>query len=177
MEKVKTFMRQCRAGQTTNDAIIQRMRFKCWITKATHTHTHRTCTRTHSGFVIFICCFSTATVVTWTRLCATLYVHCLSCSEAPSFPASQESPRILWNHKVHPRVYKSPILVPIRKYINPFYSLPFYFLKILFNIIFSSTPRSSKWALLACFLHTKTCMYHFSSSACHINFPSFLLNT
>ena len=41
-----------------------------------HTHTHR---HTHTQ----ICnnySFSTATVVTWTRLIITLHVHCLSCS-------------------------------------------------------------------------------------------------
>ena len=28
------------AGQATDDNIIRRMRFACWITKATDTHTH-----------------------------------------------------------------------------------------------------------------------------------------
>jgi hypothetical protein len=28
------------AGQATDKNIIRRMRFACWITKATHTHTH-----------------------------------------------------------------------------------------------------------------------------------------
>ena len=28
----------CRAGQTTDDNIIRRLRFACWVTKVTHTH-------------------------------------------------------------------------------------------------------------------------------------------
>jgi hypothetical protein len=56
------------ARQATYDNIIQRMRFACWITKATDTL--RMC-NTY--------CFSTATTVTRTLLNVTLYVHCLSC--------------------------------------------------------------------------------------------------
>jgi hypothetical protein len=44
-----------RASEATDDNIIWRMRFACWITKATDTH---------SEYVIL----STATVVTRTRL-------------------------------------------------------------------------------------------------------------
>jgi hypothetical protein len=54
------------ARQVTDDNIIGRMRFACWITKATDT--------------LRICntyCFFTATMVTRTRLNITLYVHCL----------------------------------------------------------------------------------------------------
>ena len=54
------------ARQPTDDNIIRRMRFECWIPKAADTHTHN-----YS--------FSTATMVTRTRLNITLYVHCLSC--------------------------------------------------------------------------------------------------
>ena len=56
--EVVPFMRQCGkkyggAGEATDDNIIWRMRFACWITKATHTHS--------------ICnayCFCTAAMVT-----------------------------------------------------------------------------------------------------------------
>ena len=47
---------------------IWRMRYACWITKATHTYTLRMC-NTY--------CFSTATMRK--RRNVTLYVHCLSC--------------------------------------------------------------------------------------------------
>jgi hypothetical protein len=57
------------ARQVTDDNIILFMRFACWITKATDTH---------SEYVILIA-FHTATMVTWTRLNVTLYVHPLSC--------------------------------------------------------------------------------------------------
>jgi hypothetical protein len=56
------------ASQATGDNVIRRMRFACWITKATNTF--RIC---HNF------CFSRATLVTRTRLNVTLYVHCLSC--------------------------------------------------------------------------------------------------
>ena len=42
----------------------------------------RACARKHTLTHIEIsnpCCFSTATMVSWTRLIVTLYVHCLSC--------------------------------------------------------------------------------------------------
>jgi hypothetical protein len=56
-----------RARQATEDNIIRRMRFACWITKATNT--------------LRICntdCFNTVTMVMRTRLNVTLYVHWLS---------------------------------------------------------------------------------------------------
>jgi hypothetical protein len=36
-----------------------------------HTHMHRQ--------ICSICCYITATMVSWTRLSVTLYTHCLSC--------------------------------------------------------------------------------------------------
>ena len=39
----------CSTGQATDDNIIRRMHFACWITKATDTHTH-----THSEYVILV---------------------------------------------------------------------------------------------------------------------------
>jgi hypothetical protein len=41
------------AGQATDDNIIRRMRFACWIKEATHTHTHtHTHYNTHTEYVI-----------------------------------------------------------------------------------------------------------------------------
>jgi uncharacterized membrane protein len=48
-----------------DDNIIRRMRFACWVTKVADTHTLILCNAY---------CFSTATVVTRTRLNVTLYV-------------------------------------------------------------------------------------------------------
>jgi hypothetical protein len=54
------------ARQATDDNTIRRMRFACWVTKATDIH------------IIFnTYFFSTATIVTRMRLNITLYVHCL----------------------------------------------------------------------------------------------------
>jgi hypothetical protein len=52
------------ARQATGDNIIRRMRFACWINKATDTH---------SEYVYM------ATMVTQKHLSVRLYVYCLSC--------------------------------------------------------------------------------------------------
>jgi hypothetical protein len=75
----------------TNDLTIWRIRVACWISKATctyaHAHAHApgySHARTHAQACAHrpICntyCVSTATMVSWTRLIVTSYVHCLSC--------------------------------------------------------------------------------------------------
>ena len=75
----------------TSDVTIWRIRVACWINKAicTYAHAHAHApeyphTRTHTQACTHtpICntyCFSTATMVTRTRLIVTLYVHCLYC--------------------------------------------------------------------------------------------------
>jgi len=49
--------------------------------------------------------------------------------------ASQESPRLLWNPKVHYHVEKRPSLVPILSQMNPFHTFLTCFPKIHSNII------------------------------------------
>jgi hypothetical protein len=66
-----------KAGKTTDNDIIRRMRFPCWITKATDT------LREYNTY-----CFSTATMVTRTRLTVTLYVHRMSCYLQPQVQTS-----------------------------------------------------------------------------------------
>ena len=56
--------------------------------------------------------------------------------EANWSSAGQEIPRILWN----------PPSVPILSHSNPVH-ISFHFLKIHFNIILPSMPRSSNWSL------------------------------
>jgi hypothetical protein len=59
----------CTAGQATDDNIIRRMHFACWITKATDTH---------SEYVIRIA-FPWQQWLCKCVLMLRLYVHCLSC--------------------------------------------------------------------------------------------------
>jgi hypothetical protein len=67
-------------------------------------------------------------------------------SEANSRSASQ-IPRVLCNAKVHYRVDNSPPPFPVLSKMNPFHIRKPNFLKVSFNIIFSSTPMSSEWSL------------------------------
>jgi len=63
-----------------------------------------------------------------------------------SHSASEETPYLLWNQKVHYRVNNSPPLAHILSQTNPVHKIPPYFPKIYSNIIIPSTPRSSKWS-------------------------------
>jgi len=70
--------------------------------------------------------------------------------EAHNFSASQEVIRLLWNPKVHYRVYKSwPVVLPEPDEFSPHSSL--FFLQIHSNIIVPSTPRSWSGHFPSCF--------------------------
>jgi hypothetical protein len=65
--------------------------------------------------------------------------------ESTSFAAIQDFTNILWNTKVHCRVHKNSLLVPIMCQINPVHTTPSYLSKIHFNVIHEPTSRFSYW--------------------------------
>ena len=73
--------------------------------------------------------------------------------EANWFAASQETPRISRNPKVHYRTHKRPPPVPILGQSNPLHIPTSHLLEIHPNIIYQSTPRSPQWSLSLRFPH------------------------
>jgi hypothetical protein len=63
--------------------------------------------------------------------------------QSPSWEATQEISRILWKPKVHYRIHKSLLPVPILSQIDSLCP-PFNLSKIHFHIILPSTPGSSE---------------------------------
>jgi hypothetical protein len=74
---------------------------------------------------------------------------------------------------VYHRAHNSPSLVPILSHVKPLHTLPPYFLKIHFNIILPSMPRTSEWCVPFRLTIRSEMRTQFSSShACYIPGPS-----
>jgi len=92
--------------------------------------------------------------------------------EADSFRRRQHglsqsrNPRILWNPKVHYRIYKRPPPVPILCRIKPVHEIPSRSFKPYFNITLPSTLRSSKGSFPIMSLIQSTCLVHAFSLIC-----------
>jgi len=93
-----------------------------------------------------------------------------SSCEVNLFSASQKIPRILWKPKVYYRVYKSRHLsFSWARSIQP--TSPSHFQNIHLNIIFSSTPGSSKRSLSLRFSHQNPICNFPLPLTCHMPCP------
>jgi hypothetical protein len=90
--------------------------------------------------------------------------------EAASCAATQELPSILWNPKVHYRVYKSPPLFPILSQISPVRTIPSY----LRSILILSNPYVFVFLVVSFLLAFPPISYVHSSSphSCYMLFQS-----
>ena len=105
------------------------------------------------SFAMFICSQLTYSI---NYLVTSLLTY--SRDQSPSwevnwFPASQETPHIVWNPKVYYPIYKWPPLVPVLSEINPVDAPQFFFQKIHLNISIKLTSGSSKCSLSLRFPH------------------------
>ena len=105
------------------------------------------------------------------------YLLTYSMVQSPSWEAnwsaaSQETPRISRNPKVHYRTHKRPTSVSILGQPNPVHIPTSHFLEIHPNIIRPSTPRSPQWAPSLRFPHQDPVHPPLLTHTCHMPSPS-----
>ena len=87
-----------------------------------------------------------------------------SSRQAKSFSASEASPRVVWNPRVHYRVHKSPPLLPFLSQINPHH----------IRYILTLSASKHRYSKLSPFSDFPTKIpYTFLSLACHMPRPSY----
>ena len=94
--------------------------------------------------------------------------------EPNRFSASQEILHILWNPKVHYRIYKCSSPVPILSQLHPVHTSTSYFLKIHLKIQSSHLPLGLPSGLFPSGLPTKT-LYTPLLSSIHATFPAHVI--
>ena len=94
-------------------------------------------------------------------------------TEAKRSSVSQEIPTFYGYRSVYYRIYHSPPPVSISNQINSVHA-PTPFLKNYFNIILTSTHRSSKRSLSVRSSHQKSVYTSSVSHTCHLPCPSYL---
>jgi hypothetical protein len=152
----------------------------CWISKATRARTD----------MCKAYCFSTTTIVLWTCLNVTLYVHCLPCScrILMKLEFSRQIFEISSNIKFHQNPSSGSRVVVQRRtdgrkdehdeanirfsqFATSIHYTALIVFKIYLIIIFPSTPRYSKWSLSIRWPRLQLCV-HFCSPSYFIHVPS-----
>jgi hypothetical protein len=91
--------------------------------------------------------------------------------QANSSLASQSTAHVLWRPKDHYSGTNSRPLIPILSQINPLNAPPPNFLKVRFNIILSSTSRSTEWSHSSSFPHQNPPRTSLHPCMCYMTHP------